>query len=370
MGLEDQGILRGLSPEEILARKEIQGGIKYDDPFVPDSQPISMTDPRIESRWEESQKIQTPLPIQHQESLSPLESQPLQSPPKNLVQSKGFTPGLEIGWKNLPVSIIPTRGDYYPEGAKIAIRPADTKEIRHFSSIDEEDRLDLNEKLNFILDTCSVISFPGIGVVSYKDLKFEDRVFIIMAIRDLTFAEGENKIILKPETKCENKETCPISNGIELRTGVLSDYELDSRFSKYYSPINRNFCFPIPKLGKEISIWIPSIGVMDEITSFVVEAEFKGIEIDDSFIDIAPFIFPDWRGLTFERILSKMRESDTWAKEEFSFYFEVTRMIKIGTKPEIKIQCPTCGAEVTAPVTFPGGFRSLFVISDIFGELL
>ena len=65
-----------------------------------------------------------------------------------------------------------------------------------------------------------------------------------------------------------------------------------------------------------------------------------------------------------------MRESDEWSKEEFSLYYELSNSIKIGTELDVKLSCPTCGAEVTAPITFPGGFRSLFVISDIFGELL
>jgi len=29
-----------------------------------------------------------------------------------------------------------------------------------------------------------------------------------------------------------------------------------------------------------------------------------------------------------------------------------------------------CGAEVTAPISFPKGYKSLFVISDIFRDLL
>jgi len=37
MGLDNQGILAGLSPEEILARKEMEGGVQYDDPFIPES---------------------------------------------------------------------------------------------------------------------------------------------------------------------------------------------------------------------------------------------------------------------------------------------------------------------------------------------
>jgi hypothetical protein len=41
------------------------------------------------------------------------------------------------------------------------------------------------------------------------------------------------------------------------------------------------------------------------------------------------------------------------------------------TKTEAKQKCLVCGeGEVTAEITFPGGIRSLFLISDIFRELL
>ena len=378
MGKVNQGILGGLSPEEILLQKEIQGGVIYDDPFIPD--PLSQD---LESKIQKSEDLILPNPpfqgenlrnpVYQNSTLDPtlntLGKPEKFIPPGQQVKTNSLNPGLEIGWKNLPLQILPSRGLYYPEGTKIAIRPAETREIRHFSSIDEDDRLDLNEKLNFIIEKCSVINFPSLGVVSYKDLKQEDRFFLIMAIRDLTFLQGENRIILTPETGCKDKKSCPINSGIELRTGVLSSYDIDPRVMKYYSPETRNFIFPVRKVGKEISMFVPSIGVVDSISSFVIEYGRKGIEIGDDFIKIAPFLFEDWRGLTNEKILQKMKESDNWTKEEFSLYYQLSEFIKIGTELDVNLKCPTCGAEVTAPITFPGGFKSLFVITDIFGEL-
>ena len=377
MGLDNQGILAGLSPEEILARKEMEGGVQYDDPFIPEL-PVIQTPTR-----EDLEARQTPLytpPHVLNPSLEEIRSRsaaPLDSRPPDLgriepqrVPQPEFSPGLEFGWKNLPLSVLPSKGLFYPEGTKIAIRAAEVKEIRHFSSIDEEDLIDLNERLNFILSKCSMMHFPSEGVVSYKDLKQEDRFFLVMAIRDLTFIQGENRIIITPTTTCGKKESCPISNGIELRTGILSDYEIDSRVMKYYSPVSRNFVFPVRKIGKEIRMSVPSIGVMEAVSSFVIESERKGIEVEESFAKIAPFIFEEWRGLDSNKINQRMIESNEWSKEEFSLYFELCETIKIGTQLDVNVTCPTCGAEVTAPITFPGGFKSLFVISDIFGELL
>jgi hypothetical protein len=92
---------------------------------------------------------------------------------------------------------------------------------------------------------------------------------------------------------------------------------------------------------------------------------------DDAFIKLAPFIFADWRDLNEMSIMSKMREIDYWTKEEFSVIFELSERIKLGTELIVKQKCPVCGGmEVAAEITFPQGLRSLFVISDIFRELL
>lgn len=375
MGIEDQGILNGLSPEEILAEKERTGGIKYDDP----SSPLSPEEMGIEPNGHqvpppvlETPPPAPPIPPRREfvrDQSSPIEESLGRVETRRSVEPD-FTPGLNLGWKNLPMKVLPSKGLFYPEGTKIAIRPASVKEIRHYSSIDEDDLIDLNERLNFIISKCSTVHFPGEGVVSYKDLKQEDRFFLIMAIRDLTFVQGENRIVITPKTKCEDKTKCTINQGIELRTGVLSSYEISDNIMKYYSPSSRNFIFAVKKIGKEIIMNVPSIGVTDSVSEFIREARRKGIEVEESFVDIAPFLFSDWRNLDYQKILSKMRESDDWSKEEFSLYFELSNTIKTGTKLDINIQCPTCGAEVTAPITFPKGFKSLFIISDIFRELL
>jgi len=337
---------KNLSPEEILREKEIAGGIVYDDPSG-----LNLDTDLSDNVYNETVKESTPN-NQQTPSIEPEETKPL-----------------ELGWKNLPVGMLPSKGLFYPDGSRIAIRPAEVKEIRQFSTIDEDDMLDIDDKLNFILDSCCRIKF-GEGVVSYKDLKQEDRFFIIMAIRDLTFVKGENRIIVSPEGGCSTRG-CDGMEGIELRTGVLSNYEILEELTKFYSHSERCFIFPIKRIGKTIRMSPPSIGVTKAISSFVRDAVKKGDEVDQSFIKIAPFYLEEWRGLDYFKIKEAMiTSSEEWTKEEFSAYFELAERIKIGTNLKIKVRCDACGdGEVTAPIYFPSGFRSLFVISDIFREL-
>lgn len=343
-------MLDSLSPEEILRKKELDGGVVYDDP--------------IQNLPEE--KIQQEQPQKKGEQLNPGENV---YPGLSLEQTQPMK--IELGWKNLPVSILPSMGLFYPEGTQIAIKPADVKEIRQFSIVDDTDTLDVNSKLNMILDSCCRVKFPLDGLVDFRDLKNEDRFFIILAIRDLTFVKGENRIILTPNKKC-TKNGCESKHPVELRTGVLSNYTIDPKLMRFYSRTKNKFVFPLKKIGKGIEMSIPSIGVMEAISRFIRNEIRKGNDVDESFIKIAPFYFENWRFLTDEEIKKVMVSSETeWSKEEFSVLFEMSNLIKLGTLLDVKVPCDVCGeGEVTAPITFPGGFRSLFVISDIFGELL
>jgi hypothetical protein len=405
-----------MSPEEILRRREDASEFVYDDPvdqysdqlisnYLKPNQDLSetenereepavMEDPSLEYEPEikPDPSIIKPIytdhktesvnhsinhePVNPNREQSNIEHNHMDSRKLSEVNSFGKaqsisqSPAFDTGWKNVPVSILPSRGLFYPDGTKMAIRSAEVKEIRHFSMIDEDDRLDIEEKLSYVLERCLRIDFPGEGVVSYRDLKQEDRFFLILAIRDLTFTRGENSILLKPKKKCKETKECAIGEGIELRTGVLSSYELDDRILNYYNHETKGFTFDIKRINKRIEMFVPSIGVNQKISEFITDCASRKRPIDDGFLKIAPFIFGEWRDLTNESIYLRMRESDYWTKEEYSLYFELSEKIKIGTILEVKVNCPACGEEAIADIAFPSGLRSLFVISDIFGELL
>ena len=357
---------RDISPEEILKMREEQSGIVYDDPTEDETpqlidEQVIVPEPEIIKQPEQSNNLGNI-------NDGKIQPEPITSFGK--AQSYSDSPSFDVGWKNLPVALLPSSGMFYPNGTKIAIRAADVKEIRHFSTIDEDDRLDIEEKLGYVIERCLRMDFPGEGVVSFKDLIQEDRFFAIMAIRDLTFISGENSIILIPKIKCDDKAECPFSRGMELRTGALRSYKLDEKILKYYNEGSRSFLFDVKKINKTIEMTVPTIGINTAISDFIIYCSARSIDIDEGFLKIAPFILKEWRGLNNERILMKMREADYWTKEEYSLYFGLSEKIKIGTEINVKQVCPVCGKEVTADIAFPSGLRSLLVISDIFGELL
>lgn len=351
-----------LSPEEILNQRELEGGIEFDD------------NPLVNRIKENEALINKPS-----SSLGNINDKPIEQNPVAVRNSLGKVDNrirrdnveLGTGWKNLPLEMLPSLGKYYPEGTQIAIRPAEVVEIRHFSTIDENDRIGTNSQFNYILDRCMRMQFPGVGVVDYSDIIQEDRFYIILAIRDLTFIKGENKIILKPNKKCEGKPACPFNDGFELNTGCLEFFEINPGIMKYYSPENRRFEFRLKDSPDEIiAMYIPTIGTKEKILEFKNEMNKRRILVDSSFMDILPFILPNHKEVNFDWIYSKYRESDYWSKEEFSLYFMLSSELKVGTKINAKLECPECHGEVKAPILFKNGIKSIFVISDILGQLL
>ena len=333
-----------------LSRKEAESKFQYDqDPDVG-----SYTIPE----WidKEANPNQNPQPVQNQ--LNNLGKVNVTRTPM----------GMENDWKNIPVENLPSKGFGYPEGFEIAIKAAGVKEIRQFSTVDEDDRIDLDDKLNTILSKCMKIRWNG-GFLESYDLWYEDRFYIIMSIRDMTFLRGENKILLPVEKNC-TKPDCNVPDMIELRSNLLDSFVVDPEILKRYSRESYSFKF-IPKDGSpEMDLYIPTVGVTTICRKILSDKRRKGKSFDESFAKVASFIIPDWRGLDESVYDQYERASAEWSPLQFSIADQITEKINFATKSRINSKCESCEGEVTAEISFPGGYRSLFVISDIFSQLL
>ena len=257
----------------------------------------------------------------------------------------------------------PTQGLFYNSELRFFIRAAEVKEIRHFSTINEQDPFSIDEALNEIVKSCLMLRLPG-KQMSFKDLKEEDRIFIIMAIRDLTFSKGENNLVLKPVCKeCNHENELKVDNGTFERT------ELTEKILKYYNEETKIFEVSTKSSGT-IKIVPPSIGLMMEITKYIRKTNEEGKKIDQSFIKVLPYMTQEWRGFTESYIKNLEVESMSWDSIKYQTMNTLVDMCRVGVKENLHMECAKCGTEVSTPISFPGGIKSLFVISDISGELL
>ena len=269
------------------------------------------------------------------------------------------------GWKLIPLENLPSRAMFYPEGMEIAIKGATVNEIRQFSLIDEFDPLDQDDKLNVIMDKCVRIKFKT-GLGSYRDLKDEDRFFLIFAIRDLTFVSGENKLVINLKCGARCLGDGSFSEKIELRSDNFEYYKIDDKLMRFYDQDEQAFVLPFPE---PVKLYVPSLGVTTFIKNYVREKNRNGEYFDRMFLKFASFMFKDYRLLNEDTYKAKQQESMTWDNHKLSAIIEATEMIKFGVKTQITRSCTKCSAEVAAPLTFPGGLKSIFLISDPLARL-
>jgi hypothetical protein len=268
-----------------------------------------------------------------------------------------------VGWKNVPVENLPSQGLFYPKGTTIQIKAASVKEIRHFSTIDEDDYIDSDDKLNFILESCSKITIPNNPRSSWKDVQDIDRFYIVYCIRDFTFKNGENKLTMN--MSCSN---CGQVDNIEITKDNLNFLTIDERIMKYYDP--ESLCFNITtKSGDQFNLYLPTLGVSVFIKNYVKNKMQNKEYYDKTFLRLAPFLFQDWRFIN-ERSYKEMDNIVYgFGHKKLSMLSGLVDIFVQSISSEIYGVCSGCGSEVSSPLNFQGGFKSLFLYTNIFDEL-
>ena len=265
-----------------------------------------------------------------------------------------------LGYVPLDMNVLFSGGRFYPQDAKISIRAAKVAEIRHFSTMNEANILDIEEKLNGIVKSCMRFESRS-KKLSYKDLMEEDRVAVLLAIRDLTFPEPENKLNVTAENSYGVKQD------VEIATRNFTLSEIPEEIEKYYDAVAR--CYRIQtRSSGEILMRPPSIGVMEEVTKYIKEQQENKKRWDQAFVQVLPYIQLDWRGFNTKEIFNQEVAFQGWNEKKYMVIYRLAEKMKIGAEPEMEVDVD--GENVTVPLDFPGGIKSLFIISDLAGELL
>ena len=265
--------------------------------------------------------------------------------------------GNQVGWQQLPIKDLPTQGLFYPEGTEIAIRSATAGEVRHWSTLQDTDMGSLDDMLNYILERCVTFKTPDVHS-SWKDIKEIDRFYILLAVREYTFVKGENHLQVK------TSETSKINV-----TKEMIDYiTLDPRLMKYYDEVKRCFVLKF-KSGKTMEVTIPCVGVTNFLKNYISIKQEEQQMFDIDFISFAPFVLKDWRGLTNQTYELEVQNSNNWSIAEVSVLTHLKDLFVDTVNPVVKYT-DEGGMERIAPLNFLGGIKSIFLISDPFGELV
>lgn len=259
-----------------------------------------------------------------------------------------------IGWLKIDVKTLPTQGLFYPDGLEISIRAARGEEIKHWSTMNDQDINQLSrvdDILNYMIEKCCNVKNPNYPGNCWKDLKNVDRFYILLAIKEFTFIDGENELMV------------PISEDkqIPVVKEMIDFIKIPDEIMKFYNPDEKCFIFNVA--GNPIKVHVPSLGVNDWLKKYVAQKINAKEGYDEDFITYAPMLIKDYRGLSQRAYEEMVGASRLWNVKEWSVLAYVTEKLGGATEPKIKY-INEDGGEVEIPLTFRGGIRSLFVLSN------
>jgi len=263
------------------------------------------------------------------------------------------------------LSAIPS-GIFYKPGTKIMIRAANVSEVQAYSAIVNDNLVDVTEKMNEMLSRCVRIKFPNGMMGSYKDLRDNDRIFLIFMIRELTFQKNVN---LAKDVKCDE---CDHDFKIQYRATpnkeskkTFVNHEVDEKLKEFFNANERVFEFNVN--GKTWKIAPPTISLQEAFFKSIKETVQNGKTPNVSFMKIIPYTLTQLRTISEEGIKAKEEEFKKMDMEEFQFLNQAVEKLEFGIK-ELCSECPSCGMEVHTEFTFPEGASSIFVIPSIFDK--
>ena len=273
-------------------------------------------------------------------------------------------------YHNIPLDCLPSLGRFYPDNTRISIRAARVDEIREFSAIDEKDIKDVTDKLTYMVSQCVKVYYGNVPG-SYRDLLSADRIVLILKIREITFLDGMSSIKLPvPANACETIG-CKPQDTIIFNSTKLKFTTPAPELEKYYDSVNKCYNVKTKSFGV-ITLYPPTIGSTSIISNWIVEQARQEKKIDATLTEFLQYLVGSWRRLNDKSIFNILGELSSWPTEKFTLVYRLIEKITIGIEFELKDKCETCGGEITVPITFPDGYKSLFVptVSDFGDELL
>ena len=148
---------------------------------------------------------------------------------------------------------------------------------------------------------------------------------------------------------------------------MVNYISLDPQLMKYYDEEER--CFVLkPRGGKVLKLDIPSIGVTQWLKNYIIRKQRLQESFDEDYLSFAPFVIRNWRGLSDDVYNKFVEDSNRWDITTISLMVHVKKLFSDTINPVIKF-VDEGGAEQIAPLNFQGGIKSIFLISDPFGQL-
>ena len=226
--------------------------------------------------------------------------------------------------------------------------------------------IDMDSKLNFIMEKCLRIKNGDGSWMSWKDVIEIDRFYLAFLIHEISFPNGENKLNVKFRCNRDCRGDGSYREQVQVKAHMLNLLTVPESIMKLYDPNERCFVKHSEKLNEDIKFSLPTIGVSSEIKRMIRAAQREDKYIDELVFRIAPYMIRSWKTLS-EAGLEKFRaETFKWSRNKLLYIAGKVDAIEKAVSLNIKRDCPKCNVVLETPLFFRGGFtiKDLFFISD------
>lgn len=276
-------------------------------------------------------------------------------------------------WKNIPLENLPSKGLFYADGTEITIKSASVTEVRQWSTMDENDKLDVDDTLNFIIEKCCRIKNKNNRVrLSWRDISELDRLALIFLIQELTFPGEEN--ILYANFSCPGPcvEETAWKGELRISSPMLSFINFPQEIMQFYNPQYKCFVIESAKLNETFYLYMPTLGTIEKLRARISQAKADRRTLDKSFITIAPYIIQDWQNFTQEAYYNMSRDNFKWHINKFTFVTKFVKLLEAARNSMVASTCPKCEKPVSTALFSKSGFtiKDFFFISGGLNELI
>jgi hypothetical protein len=285
---------------------------------------------------------------------------------ENIPDDMDYNDSELLNYLSVDLNALPA-GIFYKTGTKIMIRAAEVSEVQAYSTIVNDNLVDVTEKMNDMLSRCVRIKFANGSIGSYKDIRDNDRIYLIFMIRELTFQKNIN---LAKDVKCEE---CEHEFKIQYRATPTKEYpktfvnfETKDEMKPFFDTNEKAFVFNVN--GKIWKLAPPTISLQEDFFNYIKKEVEEKRKPNVAFMKIMPYTLVHLRKISEDGIKAKEKEfKDMKDMDEFQFLNEAIAKMEFGIK-ELQTVCPSCGLEVHSDFTFPEGAASIFTIPGIFAK--
>lgn len=325
-----------LSEDQIKELEEKESGLydSYDDEIVISKQELESFDENEQSEKSSNAKEYKPTFL---EDYSVLE---------------------ELGYIQINPELIPSRCKFYPEDYKFYLKPAKLKDIRMFTDIANDEYYNINNKINLILNSCIKIQSKS-GQVSYNRILEIDKIFFVVAIRDLTFYKIPNS--MKTKHICNS---CSKNNTLEIYSNNTIFFNEKEYLNFKYDIEKRAYVFDIDNTGEILETKPPSILSTITIKNYIEHKNKLGANYNKETLDYVKYLNLDWSSIDIKDIDEIMQSTYGWSIDKETAMVKFISNFKNSIFAKVYGVCNNCGTEVAPPFSVEGGFRNIFLIQD------